>query len=114
MGNTLQVNKDYIKFGLGIIKEISEFRPYSSISFRLSEEIIDAVSETRKLAKWGMGKNRSKMKRTVSKILGGIEAGSPGEPVNLNLTEYEHKSIKALQKLIRSSLNNNKDGIVLI
>lgn len=114
MENTLEVNKEYIKYGFDIIKEISEFRPYSSISFRLSEEVAKAISETRKLAVWGMGKNRRKMKLTVSKILGSIEACSPGEPVNLNLTEYEHKSIGALLKLMRTSIKNRKKGLLLI
>lgn len=113
MGKAIEINESKLRYGFGIIKEISTFRPHSSISFQSSEQIREAFAEIKQLAKWGMGKNRSKMKQTVSKIIGSIEAQSPGDPVNLNLTEYEHKSIKALLKLIRRSLNNDKDGVIL-
>ncbi len=113
MTKSIEVNKKDLEYGLGVIQEISSFRPYSSISFQLSEKVISAVSETKQLAKWGMGKNRSKMKRTVSKILGSITNCSPGDPVNLNLTEYEHKSIMALENVLRRALDNNKDGVAL-
>ena len=113
MAKEIVVETSNLEVGFEIVKEISEFRPFSSISFQSSEKILSGIKEVKKLAKWGMAKNRHKMKQAIIDILDMIICCSPDEPVNLNLSKYEHKSIKALLKLIRRSLNNKKVGVIL-
>ncbi len=113
MSKTIELDSADLELGFEIVKEISGFRPYSSISFQLTEKILDAIKEVRKLAMWGMAKNRHKMKRAVDTILKSILHCSPGEPVNLNLTKYERKSIRSVVKLIDRALEKRKDGVVL-
>ncbi len=113
MSKTIELDEKDLELGFEIVREISEFRPYSSISFRLSEKILDAIKEVRKLAMWGMAKNRHNMKHAVDDILSSILHNSPGEPANLNLTKYERKSIKSVVNLINRVLKKRKDGVVL-
>ena len=113
MSKTIELDEKDLELGFEIVREISEFRPYSSISFRLSEKILDAIKEVRKLAMWGMAKNRHNMKHAVDDILSSILRNSPGEPANLNLTKYEQKSIKSIAKLTKRVLNKRKEGVVL-
>ncbi len=112
MTKALEVNKNNLEYGSIIIQEISEFRPFSSISFHSSEKILSGIKEVKKLANWGMAKNRHKMKQAVIDILDMIICCSPEEPVNLNLSKYELKSLKALSNLIKRSLEKRKDGVV--
>lgn len=113
MSKTIQINNQSLKMGFSILKELSVFRPYSSISFQSSEEIIIALEEVKRLADWGMAKNKHKMKDTAIKNLELILNAEPGEPVNLNLTKYELKSIKAVSKLVKRTLDERKKGVVL-
>jgi len=113
MTKEIVIETSNLEVGFEIVKEISEFRPFSSISFHSSEKILSGIKEVNKLAIWGMAKNRHKMKDTAIKILNSILCCEPEEPVNLNLSKYEIKSIKALSNLIERSLEKRKDGVVL-
>ena len=113
MPKTLEADQESLQFGLEIIQEISSFRPYSSISFPLTERILDSLKEISRTVDWGMAKNKHKMKATVVEILEKLARGSPGEPANLNLTKYERKSFKAAGKLLKRILNGEKEGISL-
>jgi len=106
MTKIIEVDPNNLEYGLEIIQQISEYRPYSSISFPSSIEIINAIDEIMQLAERGMGKNKHKMKQAVLEILESIAACSPGDPVNLNLTKYEHESVKALIKITERSVKN--------
>jgi hypothetical protein len=106
-----QFNQEKLELSYQVLNEIASFRPYSSISFKATEKIIAAVKEGSQLAEEGMAKNKHKMKKTVRKILESIALVEPGEPVNLNLTKYERKSVKALAKLTKRVLKDQKDGI---
>jgi hypothetical protein len=114
MSKNIQVSKENLNIGYKILEEISSFRPYSSISFQSSGEIISAVQEVKGLADWGMAKNKHKMKASVINTLDSILSCDPEEPVNLNLTKYELESIKALSKLVKRALDQQKDGVVLV
>lgn len=113
MTKEIVVETSNLEVGFEIVREISEFRPFSSISFHSSEKILSGIKEVKKLANWGMAKNRHKMKQAVIDILDMITCCSPEEPVNLNLSKYELKSLKALSNLIKRSLEKRKDGVVL-
>lgn len=112
MTKALKVNEGYLEYGLMIIQQISGFRPYSSISFPSSLAVVNAINEVGKLAEWGMGKNMHKMKEAVLEIAESIITCSPGEPVNLNLTIYELKALKAVVNLIKRSINQQKNGVL--
>jgi hypothetical protein len=114
MSKSIQVSQKHLSIGFMVLKEISTFRPYSSISFQSSEEIISATEEVKRLAQWGMAKNKYKMKESVINTLDLILCCEPEEPVNLNLSKYELKSVKALSKLVKRTLNHQKDGAVLV
>ena len=113
MAKSLEVDRSNLEYGFELIQEILKFRPYTSISFQSSDKIINAVQETKRLAKWGFAKNRHKMKAASINILDIILSCEPEEPVNLNLSKYELKSLKALAKLIKQSVEKQKDGLAL-
>ncbi len=112
MASELIIDEEDLAYGLEIIQQISAFRPYSSYSFQLSPKGFSAVSEVRELVEWGMGKNMHKMKEAALEILDSVLAYSPEERVNMNLTEYECKSIEAVAGLIERSLDKQKDGVL--
>jgi hypothetical protein len=114
MSKKIQVSQKNLNLGYMLLKEISTFRPYSSISFQSSDEIINAVQDIRRLADWGMAKNKHKMKESVINTLDSILYCEPEEPVNLNLSKYELKSLKALSKLVKRTLDQQKDDVVLV
>jgi hypothetical protein len=60
---------------------------------------------------WGMGKNMAKMKDAALTNID-LLLTSPGERVNINLTEYECKSIGAVASLVERSLDKEKDGLL--
>ena len=114
MSKNIQLSRNYLNVGFMLLKEISTFRPYSSISFQTTEEIISAAQELKRLAQWGMAKNKHKMKESVINTIDSILCCEPEEPVNLNLSKYELKSVKALSKLVKRTLDQQKDGAVLV
>jgi hypothetical protein len=114
MSKQIKVSKKDLKIGSILLKELAAFRPYSSISFQSSEEIISAAQEVKRLAQWGMAKNKHKMKESVINTMDLILCCEPEDPVNLNLSKYELKSVKALSKLVKRTLNQQKDGAVLV
>ncbi len=112
MGKKLEISVGDLEYGLEITQQISTFTPYTSYSFQLSVKGFDAVREVRKLAAWGMGKNMLKMKDAALEILDSILTYSQDERVNMNLTEYECKSLAAVVALIERSLKKQKDGVL--
>ena len=112
MRKALEIDVKNFGYGLEIFAQIADFKPYSSYSFQLSPKGYDAVNEVRRLAEWGMGKNMYKMKKAALEILGSMLACSPEERVNLCITEYESKSLGAVEKLTERALKKQKDGIL--
>jgi hypothetical protein len=112
MRRVLEIDVKNLGYGLEIIQQITDFKPYSSHSFQLSPKGFDAVGEVKQLAEWGMGNNMYKMKEAALEILESILACSPEEWVNMNLTDYESKSLGAVEKLIERSLKKQEDGIL--
>jgi hypothetical protein len=109
-----QVDGTVLNTGLEVLQGIAGFQPYSSISFHATEKILNAVTEASKLVDWGMAKNMQKMKETALDIMEYIQEAQPGEPVNLNLDDYELKSIAAAADLIERTLDEQKDGVRII
>ena len=113
MAKNIQINGSALTTGLQVVQEISEFQPFSSISFLATENILDAVEETSRLVDWGMAKNKHKMKAAALEIMEHIVGAEPGEPVNLNLDEYQLDSMAAAADLIERTLDDRKDGVAL-
>jgi hypothetical protein len=112
MPKDLEIDVNNLEYGLEMFEQIANFTPYSSYSFQLTQQGHDAVSEVNVLAEWGMGNNMLKMKEAALEVLESIMECSPGERVNMNLTEYEGKSMGAVVDLIGRSLKNQKDGVL--
>lgn len=113
VAKNIQIDGSALTTGLEVVQEISEFQPFSSISFLATEIILDAVEETSKLVNWGMAKNKHKMKAAALEIMEHIAEAEPGEPVNLNLDEYQLESMAAAADLIERALGEKKDGVAL-
>ena len=114
MTKEFKVDGTVLNTGLEVMQGIAGFQPYSSISFQVTEKILNAITEAGKLVDWGMAKNKHKMKETALDILDDIQEAQPGEPVNLNLDDYELKSIAAAADLIERTLEDQKDGVRII
>jgi hypothetical protein len=114
LGNNLQVDETLIQTGLSIFNQMSNFQPYSSISFIMTDQIHSAIQEASRLTDWGMAKNKTKMKATALEIMDQMLTVSPGDPVNLNLDEYQLKSLAEVGSLHDAALENKKDGLKLI
>jgi hypothetical protein len=113
MAKNIQIDGTALTTGLRVVQEITGFQPFSSISFLATENILDAVEETSKLVNWGMAKNKHKMKAAALEIMDHITEAEPGEPVNLNLDEYQLESMEAAADLIERALDDKKDGVAL-
>lgn len=113
MGSQLQVDETLIKTGLGVFNELANFQPFSSISFIMTDQILSSLKEGRRLAKWGIAKNKHKMKEAALEIIDEILLVYPGDPVNLNLDEYQLKSLAEVADLHGAALENKKDGLEL-
>ncbi len=114
MGTNLQVDETLIRTSMGIFTQLADFQPHSSISFLMTEQILSAVQEGRRLTAWGIAKNKTKLKEAALKIIDQIVLISPGDPVNLNLDEYQLKSMIEVASLHARVLENKKDGLQLI
>lgn len=110
---SLQVDGSKLKAGQMIIQEILQFQPFSSISFFIKENNLQALQETRLLLDWGMAKNKSKMKAASLEIIDLILSTSPGNPVNLNLDEYELKSLAEAGSLLQRAFEQKIEGLEL-
>lgn len=111
MANDLQVDGNALTTGLEVMQGIAEFQPFTSISFLATENIVEAVEEASELVDYGMAKNMHKMKATALDIMDQIAEADPGDPVNLNLDDYELKSIAAAADLIERTLDDPKNGV---
>lgn len=113
MAKNLRVDGTALTTSLEVIQGIADFQPFSSISFLATENILEAVEEATRLVDWGMAKNKHKMKATALDIMEIIIESDPGDPVNLNLDEYELNSMAAAADLIERTLDDRKDGVSL-
>jgi hypothetical protein len=111
VAKTFQIDGTRLNTGLAVMQGISEFQPYSSISFLATDQILGAVVEVGKLVDWGMAKNMQKMKSAALEIIEIITESMAGDPVNLNLDDYQLKSISAVVDLIERTLDEGKDGV---
>jgi hypothetical protein len=87
-------------------------KPLSSLSFTLSTDGLEAVNEVQRLIDWGIGKNKSKIKDAALSVISPLAESDPGLPNNVNLTEFDIKSMEEVLALIERSLSKHKDGVL--
>lgn len=108
----IELKIDKIEIAQQIVGTLAGIRPLNSLSFTLSENGVDAVIETVKLVEWGIGKNKSKIRKAALDILKPLAESEPAKPVNVNFTEPEVKSIGEVLELIERALEKHKDGVL--
>ena len=64
------------------------------------------------MAEWGIGGNKPKLKQTALEILSEIGKAEPGEPVNVNFTEYEVKSMGEVLSVVEKALDEHEEGVI--
>ncbi|MEN8242841.1 MAG: hypothetical protein ABFS17_13040 [Chloroflexota bacterium] len=108
----LMINVPIVEKALEIFSTLTVIRPEKSFSFILTEEGLEAIQEAGKLAEWGIGGNKPKLKIAALECLALIGSGEPGDPVNVNFTEYELKSCAEILSVIERALTNHEDGLL--
>jgi molecular chaperone DnaK (HSP70) len=110
--NKIEINVESIQTAQEIIEAFTGLKPLSSFSFTLSMDGQDAVNEVLRLVEWGIGKNKSKLKDAALGVISPLAESVPGLPNNVNLTEFEIKSMEEVLSLIERTLSKHKDGVV--
>ena len=112
MVNEIVINPDVVQVAQNIFSEFVALRPEHSFSFRLTEQGVDAIAEAKKLADWGIGGNKPKLKETAIEYLDKLEKASAGDPVNVNFTEYELKAMGEVLLVIEKALDEHNEGVL--
>ena len=110
--NRIEINVVDLGTAMEIIETLAGLKPLTSFSFSLNEEGVSAVNEVLRLVEWGIGKNKPKLKEAALDVLLPLVEPEPGTPLNVNLTEYEVKSLVEVLALIVRALDKHKDGVL--
>lgn len=108
----ITIDPEVIEVAQNIFTELANLKPETSLSFTLTEQGADAVSQAIVLAEWGIGGNKSKLKETALENLNVMDQVPAGEPVNVNFTEYEVKSMGEVLAVIEKALETHEDGVL--
>ncbi len=109
---SIELEIEKIEIAQQIVSNLAGIRPEKSLSFTLSEDGVGAVNETVKLAEWGIGKNKTKIRKAALGILKPLAGSEPVKPINVNFTEIEIKSMVEVLELIERALEKHKDGVL--
>ena len=110
--DSIDLKIESIEIAQQVVGTLAGIKPLNSLSFTLSEDGLGAVNETVKLVEWGIGKNKSKIKRAALEILNPLAESEPAKPLNVNFTELEVKSMEEVLELIERALEKHKDGVL--
>jgi len=112
MPDEMRINPELLGLAKEIFTTIAEQRPEHSISFMLSNEGAEAVSDTIKIVGWGIGGNKPKLKSTALEVLDEMSQVPAGGPVNINLIEYEMKAMEEVVAAIDKAIDGHVDGVL--
>jgi hypothetical protein len=112
MSQEITITPEIVEVAQEIFSEFVKLKPERSLSFSLTAEGVEAISEAKKLADWGIGGNKPKLKETALENLESLEDSEPGEPLNVNFTEYEIKAMEEVLSVIERALEKHKDGVL--
>jgi hypothetical protein len=110
--DVLSINVAILEKGLEIFDVLSGLTPEKSLSFVLTDEGAEAVQLAIPLTEWGIGGNKPKLKETALECLAQINEAEAGDPVNVNFTEYEVKSMGEILAVFQKALEEQEDGIL--
>ena len=108
----VQIEVESVELAKQIMDQLSQVRPEQSLSFVLNDDGVAAIGESIKIAEWGIGGNKPKLKATALEILNSINEVAAGEPVNINLTEYEVKSMEEVLEVLTKALEVHEEGVL--
>jgi hypothetical protein len=108
----VQINPEVVGVAQQIMEHLAQVRPEHSLSFVLNAEGVSAIDESIKIAEWGIGGNKPKLKATALEILNSISEAEPGDPVNVNFTEYEVKAMEEVLDVLGKALETHEDGLL--
>lgn len=106
----VQIDIESVELAKQIMDQLSQVRPEQSLSFVLNDDGFAAIDASIKIAEWGIGGNKPKLKATALEILNAINEVSVVEPVNINFTEYEIKSMGEVLEVLTKALEVHEDG----
>jgi len=112
MAEEIYIKPEIVRIAHVIFSEFCNMKPESSLSFSLTEEGVLAMTEAKKLAEWGIGGNKPKLKETALEHLEVFQKSRAGEPVNVNFTEYEIKAMGEVLAVIEKALESHEDGVL--
>jgi len=112
MAEDININPEVVEVAHEIFTEFASLKPEHSFSFSLTEMGVDAISVAKQLADWGIGGNKPKLKATAIEYIEVMEEFSPGDPVNVNFTEYEIKAMGEVVSVIEKALEEHEDGVL--
>jgi hypothetical protein len=107
---TVIINPDLLSVAKEVFSTLSEQRAEHSFSFLLTEDGFNSISDTIKVVEWGIGGNKSKLKATALEILEEFATVDQGVPINVNLTEYELKSMEEVALALEKAEESHQDG----
>ncbi len=108
----IKINPKLLETAREVFVTISEQRPEHSFSFVLTEEGYHALEDAIKVVEWGIGGNKPKLKETALEQLAEFMNIAQGNPVNINMTEYELKSMGEVVEAIDKALDSHEDGVL--
>ncbi len=106
----IKIDPELLVIAKDIFQQLSEQRADHSFSFTLTDEGFRSIPETIRVVEWGIGGNKSKLKATALEILSGIEEIDQGLPVNVNMSEYDLKSMEEVVLALEKALDSHEDG----
>ena len=106
----IKVDPELLTVARDIFQTLSEQRADHSFSFTLTDEGYRAVLDSIKVVEWGIGANKSKLKATALEVINEIAGIDQGLPVNVNMDEYDIKSIGEVVLALEKALESNVDG----
>lgn len=112
MANEIVIDPEVVEVAQNIFIEFVALRPEHSLSFTLTDQGIEAISEAKKLADWGIGGNKPKLKEAAIDYLEVLGEASAGDPVNVNFTEYELKAMGEVLSVIEKALEDHNEGVL--
>jgi len=112
VNDEIKINPELLEKAREIFETISVQRSEHSFSFVLTEEGHQALADTIKVVEWGIGGNKPKLKETALEHLIEIQNVPHGNPVNINMTEYELKSMSEVVEAIDKALDSHEDGVL--
>lgn len=113
MAEEIVINPEIVEVAQNIFTEFANLKPERSLSFSLTQAGVDAIAEAKKLAEWGIGGNKPKLKETAMEYLEDLEGASAGDPVNVNFNEYEIKAMAEVLSVIEKALEEHEDGVLV-